>query len=448
MGVALVLPMLAIPQLQAPLRSRRAMLETLMRRLDMVRLTVAAALVVVATGCLPTIGGGEPQLTPEEILARRLYVDQADPVMVVACKGCHDGGMAAPPAFLIGETPLERRQSLLDAMPNVVNLEAVGSSRILRKGQHEGPAMGTKDAVGVLQWITAERDAAQVGASDPALRTELIDLKPCQMGQLPEPPNPNCPLNTFALDTVGDGTAGTTVSFAVTEISGGLYFTNLKLIPGPMGAFVEHPLFVAFGADNVNSPRIEENCGPIPDGPTNEVACTDAFDRFFDLALNVNVGASADEQFISGGAHTFLTFRMTDKLAIQFKTVKTFQPDMGGGANGCKVVDDPAGGKGFVQVRNQFTTAIDGNSCVACHGGGNPTATSAMDISGINGNTDEVKRACDNVRSRALLTDIPNSGVLVAPNPANANHPFRQAGGYAAWSAAVTVWLTAERDAP
>src|SRR5262245_33034828 len=72
-------------------RSRRSMLEILVRHLGMVRLTIAAACLLVV-GCSGLIDTGDNGgLTPEEATARRLWVEKALPVIQANCTVCHAG---------------------------------------------------------------------------------------------------------------------------------------------------------------------------------------------------------------------------------------------------------------------------------------------------------------------------------------------------------------------
>src|SRR5262249_31798739 len=126
------------------LKSRRAMLDTLLRHLDMVRLSagVTAAIATFAlTGCAGLIGGdGDSILTPEQKLAQQKWLETALPVFKQNCVQCHTGSDPTT-AFLMATSDLGMRQALLDFDPQVVNLEAPDSSRVLTKGAHAGPPL-------------------------------------------------------------------------------------------------------------------------------------------------------------------------------------------------------------------------------------------------------------------------------------------------------------------
>lgn len=431
-----------------PLRSRKSMLETLLRRLDMVRLTITAATLILALGCSGLIDdGGNGDLSAEEARARLLFTQKAIPALE-ACRACHDAMLNID--FLAGGSDLEIRDRVLSYEPAVINLDATGSSRILTKGQHQGPPLDAIQTSDLLEWLQAEREAAGVGGTtDPALRTVPVLIQICQSGQLPNEvtPNPLCPINNIPLDTVGEGSAGSRVSFVVVALSSGLYLTNMKIVPGATGVFAEHPLFVAFGDDGITSPR--SNCETL-DEATGAVACADTLDRFFNVKANMMTGAPIEEQLLAGGAHTFVNFRPTDRIAIHFRAVKIFQPGSGPPvALGCKRLDPE-----FKAARAAFNANVGagagGQNCAQCHAGANGNATATMNLSQINSADDtQLLTTCNNVRSRMNLQGIDASSLFLAVDPANANHPVRfDAGDFQSFKNLITPWAIAERDAP
>ncbi len=61
------------------LKSRRAMLDTLLRHLPMVRLSVGALVALALTACNGLIEGGDGNLTPEQKVALNLWNTKAYP---------------------------------------------------------------------------------------------------------------------------------------------------------------------------------------------------------------------------------------------------------------------------------------------------------------------------------------------------------------------------------
>jgi hypothetical protein len=439
-----------------PMRSRKSMLETLLRRLDMVRLTVGA-LAMLAFGCSGLIdnGGGEG-LTPEEAEARRLFLAKALPALA-DCRACHEVAPADTPNidFLAGDSDLAKRDTLVAYEPAVINLDAVGSSRLVTKGQHQGPPLNAVQTSDILEWLAAERIAAGItGGGDPALRTPPVMLQLCQANQLPDPvtPNPLCPIMSIPLDTVGEGSAGSRIEFVVNSISGGLYFTNMKIVPGATGVFAEHPLFFALGTDGVTAPRNEGDGCELLDEASGEIACADTLDRFFNVKLNLEQTAPVEDQFLAGGAHTFTNFRQTDYVSIQFKALKIFTPeDPGPGVTtGCKKVDPE-----FLAARVALTAnvgaGVGGQNCAQCHAGQNGNATSAVNMTLV-GNGDPLMAAtgCNQIRTRINFQGIDNSSLFLAVAPNNNNHPVRFASqaDFDQFKSILNPWIVAERDAP
>jgi mono/diheme cytochrome c family protein len=408
-------------------RSRRSMLETLVRHLDMVRLTVAASMLAMI-GCTGLIDAPPP--TKAEI-ARQVWIDQALPAMRAVetnCVICHGGASPRPmEEFLVGTDDLAIRDSLLKFDPSVISLDAPQSSRILNKGQHEGPPLVGQQKSDVQAWIQAEKDAANDpttgGGGTLGLKTDPFTFSLCTSGTVG---SPTCPVNELPLDNLGAGAGipGAKITFVVQGVGSGLYLNNLKLVPGAMGAYIEHPLFVSIPADPMAKP------------------IADTFDRFFNVKQNLMANATADQQQLGGGTAAFVNFPPENKIAIFFKAAKIFQPDAGGGggATGCKVLTSFE-----TNARGQLNT-----NCASCHAGGNGGATSAVDMTGIG--APNAMNACNQVKLRMLLTDLPNSSLFVTTDPGgNAVHPFKFGGNAATFTTfknSVTQWGIAERDAP
>jgi hypothetical protein len=316
---------------------------------------------------------------------------------------------------------------LLGFTPQVVNLDATASSRLLTKGVHAGPELSAVQASDILEWMRAERDAGPSGdsASGVALETAAFAPAICTSGL---PPEPTCPVNQVDLTPLG--LAGAKVHFVAQAVGGGLYLNQLKVIAGTDGAYIEHPLFVSW----------PEGKQPVPD----------TIDRFFDIKLNLQ---ASTEGSIGGGTAGFVGFVATDKLTIHFRTVQPYQTEGGGGtgsgttSGGCK---DLAAFKANAQPL--FSNAVGGaaQSCRSCHAGQNTNATNAMNITGVASTTDAtIQTACNQIKTRVNLTAPDQSGVYLAPDPANNNHPFRFTQAQLdAFKAGVNVWINAEKVAP
>jgi hypothetical protein len=404
-------PTLFKPQIKT-LKSRRAMLDTLMRHLDMVRLSAAAtaALLLGCTGLIsgdPAGGGGT--LTPEQQVALNLFKTDAYPVFSANCATCHSG-LYPDEAFLQATSIETIRTKLLGFDPQVVNLDAPESSRILVKGAHEGPALTATDTSALLGWIQAEKDAAGSTTTTVEIATDKFnpllctggvagDVAGCTTGD----PTHCCPVNIVKLDSVG--LVGAEIDFVAQPLSSDLYVSDLYLKAAADGVYVEHPLFVSWPAQG----------DPIPD----------TIDRFFavkmDLAATTTTpicpGPSCDH--IGAGAAAFVGFPPQNQLSISFKVLDVYHPD--------STPPPPPMGCGTMGFASFLTNVKPSlNTCMQmCHGGTNTGAKNALDMSGLASTTDN--NTCLQVRSHVNFQTVAQSGVLLAPQPGSADtaHPFK-----------------------
>lgn len=426
----IVRPMLgSVPSFQknlgTPLQSRRAMLETLCRHLDMVRLSAAGVLMITLIGCTGLIDGGSDGLSTQQRAARDKWVHSALPVLRQNCETCHNGSRPMVGFLVGGADDLAVRDTLMNYQPSVVNLEAASSSRILTKGLHEGPQLTAEQSSALLLWVQAERDAVNHDPDHPVpvLATPAQVLQMCTAGD-PDNAAGTCPTNHLALSAIPETGAmvpDAEISFTAQGLGSGLYLTNMKVSGGTAGVYMEHLLFVS-----------------RPDGKD---PFPDQIDRFFATKLNVKPTTSSP---IDGGTEDFLGFVPTDKVEIHFKVLSVFKPDTTGTTpTGCKVL---------AQFKANAQPQLNTN-CASCHAGANPTATAAMDVTGV-GATDDAKilAACNQVRSRINFQTTDQSGFYLAPNPADqTNHPFKfngNATAFTAFKTAMDVWVKAEQTAP
>jgi hypothetical protein len=386
---------------------------------------VATASVLVA-GCTGLIDdGGTGGLTPEQEAARKAWVTKAQPTIDTYCASCHNGARENI-AFFEGANPTAQRQDLMAFEPLVVNLTAPQSSRLVTKGAHEGPALTPAQVSDVLDWLQKEKDAAQIDGGGLQLETAALLPLICTQGS---PGTTECPFNDVPLDEVG--VPGARLQFTVQQLGSGLYVSNLKLIPGPDGAYIEHPLFVS--------------------KPEKADAKPDTIDRFFSVKMNLQATATAAQQQIAGGTAAFVGFLATDKLSIYFKAANIYQADTTPPpATGCKKLPE------LKAVRALLTQPVGGaaQSCTGCHNGQNAGATAAFDLRGINSADDNVvKGACNQVLANVNLTTPEQSGLFLAPSPGS-THPFRFDTAQLATfkngppATGLLGWIDAEKTAP
>jgi hypothetical protein len=428
------------------------MLDTLLKHLDMVRLSAAAVAMMALVGCTGLIEGkDDPSITPEEKTARDKWVNLAFPAFQSAtCTTCH-AGQQPDVGFLIGANDLDTRQTLLHFDPQVVNLDAAQSSRVLTKGSHAGPALDAQYVSPILEWIQAEQAVVgATGGGSTTLTTQPFTPLLCTSGTSG---SPTCPINHVGLVDVGMAATtpidltGAEISFVVQPLSNSMYVTDLTLQAGTNGIYIEHPLFVYLPATGLM-------CADGTEGP-----CPDNIDRFFATKMDIKATMAAQ---IEGGTAAFTGFAPISgsQLEISFKVVDIYRMDSGGGggtgtAGGCKVAlsSDPNGTNSFqAQVVPAMTTG--GQPCSSCHMTQNQAATSAMDISGITStDTTMIANACNQVRTRVNFQTPASSGIELAPDPAgDGAHPFKLSGAsnptLGNFDSAINLWINAEATAP
>lgn len=226
-------------------------------------------------------------LTPEQALAKQRWLQKAEPVFKTKCVMCHDGSMAAamppPDPYLVGTTDMMIRDSAIAYMPQLVNLGAPGSSRVLTKGMHEGPAMTAQEATDVLSWITAERDARP-----PAM---VIETMPVMMAQ--------GSATDIPLDSLGY--AGAKISLTAQALQGDTYATGITVTAGADGLYLEHPLFVS--------------------NPTGMDPVPDPIDRFYSTTLDL----MANGTMTLSNATTFTGFNIGNPLTVRFDVLDKYR---------------------------------------------------------------------------------------------------------------------------
>jgi mono/diheme cytochrome c family protein len=405
------------------------MLETLVRHLDMVRLSVTVAAMVAAVGCSGLIDNHGGGLTPEEAIARQKFIEKALPVFQQNCVACHGGSMLDAPSFLKGTEPDDIRNSLIQEDPPVINLDAPASSRVLTKGVHSGPALDAQPASDILEWIQAEHDALpKDGDGGPTqLETALFTPVRCTSGAAGDVSGCGtggacCPFNTVDLSVAPFNLQGASIKFiwqTLTDTDS--YVNRLTLNASTAGAYIEHPLFTSW-----------------PDG---KPAVPDTLDRFFNVKLDVQPNMNSP---INGGTAAFVGFAPTDKISITFKVVSPYVPDGTKPPSGCKVLAS------FITNAQPQLNA----NCASCHGGANQGAVSAMDLTGIGnaGDMNAMMMDCNDAYPQVNLTTTDMSAIYVTPDPGSAtNHPFKFNGNAAAFQAfktAMDIWVQAEKVAP
>ena len=244
-------------------------------------------------------------LTPAQALAKTRWLKDAEPVFQAKCFMCHDGSMATavptPDPYLAGSGDMAIRDTAIAYVPELVNLGAPKSSRVLSKGMHEGPALTAQEATKILGWIEAEHDARGSGM--------VIETTPTLMA--------SGSATTIPLDSVG--AAGSTITFVAMPITGGLYLTGVTFNASATdGLYFAHPLFVshpAAAAGSGSGAGSGSDAGGLPD----------PLDRYYSIVENIGSGGSAspppplDTPTIDG-------FSITDPISVRFDVVDKYRP--------------------------------------------------------------------------------------------------------------------------
>jgi hypothetical protein len=264
--------------------------------MEMVMRAPTVLLVAVVAGCTGQIDADVPEgISPEQEAARQAWITKAQPVLAANCASCHDGTMAGIAWFEGAPDPYAQKTDLLTYEKMIVSLDAPMTSLLVKKGAHDGPALTAPQSSSIVEWITKERDAQPNGGMFPVMLPAQAMML-CMAGA---PGSPTCPYNTVPLD--GVGAAGAKVEFTATQVGADLYVSNLKVVPGPMGVYMEHPLFVSVPA--TGEPKL------------------DPLDRFASVTKNLAAAAPAAMQTIGTGSTSFLGFSAADPLAIYAKSV-------------------------------------------------------------------------------------------------------------------------------
>ncbi|MBP9085451.1 MAG: hypothetical protein KBG15_04995 [Kofleriaceae bacterium] len=403
-----------------PKPSRRAMFDTLLRHLGMVRLTATSMSALVALGAISSLGGCLGEVVTKEPgdpttpTAKTKFIEVALPLLTAgACTGCHSSDPNYP--FFAGADADAKYLAITTS--SVVNFEAPQSSRLLSKGLHSGQPLTSEQAAGVLEWLTAERDE-RAGGVAALLETPVFTPLKCTAGVGGDA---TCPINTVALDSIG--APGASISFVYEQPTSTLtYLSDITLNAGPGGVFIEHPLFASIDAAGTVIP--------------------DEVDQFFSTKENLMGGAASIQ--LRGGTATF-GFAPNNKMKLLFKSVKTYQADQGGGGltGGCKKVPE------FIALAKPTLAA----SCSGanCHSAAGTNANSALGLVGIGG-TDptELANACNQTLTRVNKNDVNNSAIFLAPRPGGAAHPFKfpNIGAVDTFSANIKLWIQQEITAP
>jgi mono/diheme cytochrome c family protein len=327
------------------------------------------------------------------------------PLLDVQCVACHAPGRTGP-AFIVADPDVY--SSVLD-WPALVNLRDPGSSRLLTKGEHSGPAWNGDQAATVRAWLDLEASAS-TGEEDEEVehRTPAIEVAPG--------------FNMIPLEDLG--LPGSSITFSAERVGDGVFLADFEVTAGPGGVHLMHPVVIAWVGG-----------APLPD----------SVDRLAGVEITVAPYGTAP---IGGGTFVLVDFPEGALLSLMFDDAG---PSVGGGgadggvdADGGVPTTGCSNAAGFTSnAQPQFATY-----CVRCHGGGDPMAASAVDMSPMTDMAPEAQqRSCDEILTRINRADPASSPLFRQPDPASGTlHPFKfgTSGEVDSFRSSVLLWLATE----
>jgi len=381
--------------------SRRAMLDTLLRHLPMVRLRVSVVLAVAAValgtaacaGDITTAGGDDAAVAA----AKAKFTGEVKPILDGFCGACHVG--MANVDFMRPDP--DTRAHML-AWPNLLSLDAPASSLLMNKGPHTGPALTADQSAIFLDWVELEAVAA---GGEPAATVETARITPMP--------------GTNLVDLGAIGLTGTTLTFLYEPLSTGMYLSDIQVTGGTGGAHLVNPLFVIW---------------------ENDTAEPDPINRFGNVDLTVAEGTTA---LVGGGTAVFVEVAPSAPISIHFRLAELAD---GSPADGDGII---GGGCNNVPVfTQQAQPPLDASCATGCHGGANADAVAAVDMTTIaDVSVDGQAAACAQIKTRVNTADPINSGLFLAPDPSSGTqHPFKfgTTAQLEAFRTSVTNWISQE----
>ncbi len=346
--------------------------------------------------------GGDDGVNPGEELFRALEDD-----LLSACGACHELGGSADTPFLGARDDGEDPYGAITSWPGIIVAKAENSVLLNwpRVGQHTGgptsPALEAK----LEAWLDVEAKAL------PELGDSLVipPFRPIVPG-----------FNAVYLDALGDAYAGMALTFVADELTDrALSLTSMQIQPTlQKGISVEHPLFTVYP-------------------PSSDEGSPDPVDSFSNVTQDVEPGVASE---LGPGTLVLTNWLPGGKLSIAFAAVSPIDPlGMGG-----------AGGGGPTGPCNALSSFVDNaagplGNCTTCHGGGNATATNAVDMSSLGTAPEET---CGQVLNRVNLGNPGASQLFLTTDPnGNASHPFKfggNVGNFNTFVSAVSLWIQDE----
>jgi cytochrome c553 len=310
------------------------------------------------------------------------------PTLNSTCGGsCHVSGAGGAPLWL---GPPDAYTSATK-FPGIISSDP-GTSIIVTKGRHEGPALADPLLTQVLAWLTIEAAAVPVVT-------------------LPSTPAFTPTMGSNDIDCSAAGIPGLHISFNAMASGNLLTLNGLSVTtPTTTGATITYPIFAILpqaGAeiDDTSFSNLVQTVGAATTTP-------------------LGPGLLVLTDWVAGA-----------QMKIEFTAlVKATVADGGAGATGgCKALGS------FTQ---NAVPAIQANTCLNCHNTGG-SGNASMDLSALAQNPPDYATACAQALSEANPQNPGQSEIILAPTGQVANHPFKNASQ--SFVQMMETWITAEQ---
>jgi hypothetical protein len=386
-----------------------------------------AALVVAACSSDATSagndkdGGADTGLSPEAAAAAKAAKDlflAVQPDLVKTCGGangvCHvSGTVSAASGQAAGKWlgPPDVYESAR-TYPGVIPADNIlEHSNILSQIEHTGPALVNQKELfpRVQEWVKAE--IAAVGTRLPVSAAFDVTVG----------------FNSISLAEAAPGMDGAKLLFSASSSPAGLTLDQVRIVGATAKVLhIEDPFF-----------NLLPKSGPARSDTTNG------------FVGKLDVAQGETKEFFAG---VVILPKWTEgtKLQLAFKVLTVKDP--GAAAQvGCKSVATfkssatPIFKAAYVNVPvDDAGTSTTKKSCFSCHGGDNPIAVAAMDLSALDSAPDA---ACGQALVRVNLSDKTKSSILLSPTGqpgGNPNHRTMDPGDVAAFTAGIKGWTDNE----
>jgi hypothetical protein len=329
-----------------------------------------------------------------------------------ACGSCHDAGGIADTPFLAGPDIY----ATISSWPGLVVKDPKESKLLtypVAGPQHTYKKLDSamyKDTLypAIEAWLTEEAKNIVV--------TEKADA-----GKSIEPFAPIIGFNAVYINALGDEYTGMALTFNAVQLDEHVIeLDDLEVHPtAALGVHLVHPLFSVFPVGKESDPD------PV------------------DSLSNVDQSFEAGQAAALGPGTLILTnWQAGAKLAVAFQKIEPIMAEVGdGGSEG-----GTTGGCKDVTSFNDNAAGLLKNNCVTCHGGNNPQAKGAVDMSQL---TSDAAAACAQIKNRVSPASADQSQLFITTDPGgNAAHPFKFGGDngkFDAFKQSVSQWISAEK---